>query len=331
MRFISTLKTCVLGASIVLMTGTALAQELRKVTMSLAGQSMIASIPRFAKEMGLFEKRGIDITFVSMDSASASATGLISGSVPYAFSGPVELIVAQARGRDVVAIANTYGGLGGTLVLSKAVADKLNVSPTASLNDRLKALKGLTIATPSATSAYTVSFKGATAAVGADVKFTYMSIPSMPSALQSGAIQGYVASAPFWVFPITGGTGVLWISGPKGELPDQLRPKSNSVLLAMRETVTAQPDLTRSVAAVFADFAEAIDRRPAEVKAAILKGFPSLDAKSVDELFESESKAWKAKALTAQDITHEIAYARSGGMSLPEQVDKVPPARMVWP
>lgn len=331
MRFIPTLKACALGASILLMTSTSWAQELRKVTMSLAGQSMIASIPRFAKDMGLFEKRGIDINFITMDSASASATGLISGSVPYAFSGPVELITAQARGRDVVTIANTYGGLGGTLVLSKAVADKLNVSPTASINDRLKALKGLTIATPSATSAFTVSFKGATTAVGADVKFTYMSIASMPSALQSGAIAGYVASAPFWVFPITNGTGVLWISGPKGELPAQLRPKSNSVLLATRETVKAQPELTRSVAAVFTDFADAIDRRPAEVKAAILKSFPTLDTKTLDVIFESEAAAWKARPLTAQDITHEIAYAKAGGMNLPDQVDKVPPANMVWP
>lgn len=331
MRFISTLKSCALGATILLVTHTVWAQELRKVTMSLAGQSMIASIPRFAKDMGLFEKRGIDINFVTMDSASASATGLISGSVPYAFSGPVELITAQARGRDIVTIANTYGGLGGTLVLSKATADKLKVSPTAPLNERLKALQGLIIATPSATSAFTVSFKGAAAAVGADVKFTYMSISSMPSALQSGAIQGYVASAPFWVFPITNGSGVLWISGPKGELPAQLRPKSNSVLLATRDTVKAQPDLTRSVAAVFSDFAEAIDRRPADVKAAILKSFPTLDARTLDVIFESEAAAWKAKPLTAQDITHEIAYARAGGMNLPDLVDQVPPANMVWP
>ena len=48
MQFNSVLKACVLGAAIVSTTGAAVAQELRKVSMSLAGQSMIASIPRFA-------------------------------------------------------------------------------------------------------------------------------------------------------------------------------------------------------------------------------------------------------------------------------------------
>ena len=331
MQFNSVLKSCVLGAAIVSTTGAAVAQELRKVSMSLAGQSMIASIPRFAKEMGLFEKRGIDINFVTMDSASASAAGLIAGSVPYAFSGTTELIVSQSRGRDVVAIANTYGGLGGTLVLLKAAADKLKVSANAPLNERLKALNGLIIASPSATSAYTVSFKGAAAAAGADVKFTYMAIPSMPAALESGAIQGYVASAPFWVFPLTSGKGVLWVSGPKGELPAELRPKSNSVLLTMRDTIKASPEVTKSVAGVFADFAEAVDRRPADVKAAIAKVFPNVDSKTMDVLFETEAAAWKAKPLTAADIVHEIAYAKTGGVNLPAQVDKLAPASLIWP
>lgn len=331
MRAISIIKGCLLGAAIFTITGTAIGQELKKVSMSLAGQSMIAAVPRFAKELGLFEKRGLDVSFVTMDSANASATGLIAGSVQYAFSGPVELITAQARGRDVVTIANTYGGLGGSLVLSKAAVEKMKVPANAPLNERLKALNGLTIATPSATSAYTVSFKGAAMSVGADVKFTYMAIASMPSALESGAIQGYVASAPFWVFPITSGKGVLWISGPKGELPAELRPRSNSVLLTMRDTAKANPDLTKSVAGVFTDFAEAIDKRPADVKAAVMKVFPNVDSRTLEILFETEAMAWKAKPLTAADIVHEIAYVKAGGVSLPAQLDKVPPAAMVWP
>jgi len=331
MRAISIIRACLLGVAISSMTGSAISQELRKVSMSLAGQSMIAAVPRFAKELGLFEKRGLDVNFVTMDSANASATGLIAGSVQYAFSGPVELITAQARGRDVVTIANTYGGLGGSLVLSKIAADKLKVAANAPISERLKALNGLIIASPSATSAYTLSFKGAAASVGADIKFTYMAIPSMPSALESGAIQGYVASAPFWVQPLTNGKGVLWISGPKGELPAELRPRSTSVLLTLRETAKANPEITKSVAAVFSDFAEAIDKRPADVKAAVMKVFPNVDSRTLDILFETEAMAWKAKPLTATDISHEIAYVKAGGMTLPPQIDKVPPSAMVWP
>lgn len=306
------------------------AQSGKKVVMGLAGQSMIASIPRFAQEMGLFEKRGLDVRFVTLDSASASATALLAGSVEVAFSGPVELITARSRGRDVVSIVNTYGGLGGSLVLSKAVADKLGVAANAPITERMRALKGLTLASPSATSAYTVTYKSAALAAGADVKFTYMAMPAMLAAMQSGAIQGYVSSAPFWVPPVVNGTGVLWVAGPKAELPAELRPRSNSVLLTMRDTAKANPETIRSLQGVFADFVEAIDKRPADVKAAVAKVFPNVDARTLNVLFESESLAWRAKPLTPADIVHEVAYAKLGGISLP-QIDSVDPASMLWP
>ena len=305
------------------------AQGLRKVTIGLAGQSMIAAIPRFSKEMGLFEKRGIDITFVTMDSANAAAAALIGGSVDYAFSGPVELIAARSRGRELVAIANTYGGLGGSLVLAKSVADKLGVAPNAPVADRLKALKGLTLASPSPTSAYTVSYKAAATAVGSEPKFTFMAMPAMQAAMESGAIQGYVASAPFWVLPLVSGSATLWISGPGADLPANLRPRSNSVLLTTRAIANANPDLVKSIVGVFTDFAEAVDKRPADVKAAVAKVFPNVDARTLEVLFESESKAWKAKPLTPADIVHEIAYSKASGISL--QVDGVDPASMLWP
>jgi len=302
----------------------------QQLKLGLAGQSMIASIPRFAKEMGLFDKRGIDVQFVSLDSANASATALIAGSIDYAFSGPVELIMARARGRDVVAIVNDYGGLGGSLVLAKSVADKLGVAASAPLAERIKALKGLTLASPSATSAYTVSFKAAAAAAGVDLKFTYMAIPAMPAALDSGAVQGFVASAPFWALPVVAGTGVLWVSGPKGELPAAMMPRSTSVLLTLRDTIKARPEQVKALAAVFADFIDAIDKRPADVKAAVVKLFPSIDARTMDLLFESESQAWKAKPLNGADIAHEIAYVKQSGVALP-QLDGADPASFVWP
>jgi ABC-type nitrate/sulfonate/bicarbonate transport system substrate-binding protein len=330
MNWLRWIGASLIGGAITVMHAQALAQPARKVTMGLAGQSMIASIPRFAKEMGLFEKRGVDVTFVTLDSANASATALLAGSVEVAFSGPVELITARSRGRDVVAIANTYGGLGGSLVLSKSVADKLGVAANAPITERMKALKGLTIASPSATSAYTVTYKAAAGAAGADVKFTYMAMPAMLAAMESGAIQGYVASAPFWVPPVVGGTGVLWVAGPRAELPAEVRPRSNSVLLTMRDTAKANPEMIRSLQAVFADFVEAIDKRPAEVKAAVVKVFPNVDSRTRDVLFDSESLAWKARPLTPADITHEIAYTKLGGASLP-QLDGADPAAMLWP
>jgi ABC-type nitrate/sulfonate/bicarbonate transport system substrate-binding protein len=306
------------------------AQAAKPVSLGLAGQSMVASIPRFAKEMGLFEKRGLNVNFVMMDSANATATALIAGSLDYAFSGPGELITARARGRELVAIANTYGGLAGSLVLAKSVVDKLGVAANAPMAARLKALNGLTIAAPSATSAFAISYKAAAKSAGAELRMTYMAQNTMAAALESGAIQGYVSSAPFWAYPLLNGKGVMWVSGPKGDLPAELRPRSTSVLLTTRAAAKASPELTKNLAGVFSDFADAIDQRPADVKAAILKVMPNLDNATLDMLFNTESQAWKARMLTAQDMAHEIAYVKAGGTNLPS-LDGVDPASLLWP
>jgi ABC-type nitrate/sulfonate/bicarbonate transport system substrate-binding protein len=329
MGFASKWKAWVVAGVMLATAGDACAQTAQKVTMGLAGQSIIAAIARFVDVMGLFSKHGLDVSFVTLDSANASASAMIGRSIPYAFAGPGELVTAQGQGQKAVVLVNTYSGLGGSLVLSKSAAEKTGITANAPLTARLKALDGMTIASPSATSAYTISFKTAAESAGVKMNFTYMAMPAMVAALQSGAIQGYVASAPFWVTPILNNTGTMWISGPGAELPAAMRPTSTAVLLTMRDTAEADPATARKLIAAFADFVAAIDSDPAAVKAAFAKTFPSLDAKTIDLLFATESLAWKAKPLSADDILHEIAFVKSTGARLP-QLDGIDPAALVF-
>ena len=157
-----------------------------------------------------------------------------------------------------------------------------------------------------------------------------MAQPAMTAALESGAIQGYIAGAPFWAVPVVRGSGVLWISGPKGELPSEYTPASASGLQAMRDAAEANSDVMKRLAAVQADLARAIDERPADVKAAVARLYPDLDAKTLDLLFASESRAWKARPLTAKDMAHEVAFVKLNGVQLP-QIDSIDPASMLFP
>ncbi len=160
----------------------------------------------------------------AMDSANAATAALIAGSAPVVLSGPGELVAAVARSQPVVLVADVYRGFGASLVLSNAVAARTGVDTAAPWRDRLRALDGLLIASASATSSYTVSYKGAADGVGAKIRFTYMAQPAMVAALENGAVEGMIASAPFWGFPVARKAGVLWLSGPKGELPPENMP-----------------------------------------------------------------------------------------------------------
>jgi ABC-type nitrate/sulfonate/bicarbonate transport system substrate-binding protein len=296
--------------------------------MSLPSRSLVAAAPRIADELGLFAAHGLRPKFTYMDSANASTLALISRSVDFAMSGTSDAVAAQARGQKVVIIANTFAGLSGTLVLAKSVADRLGVSPDAPVSDRLRALDGLLIASTSATSSFTISYGSSARAVQANIRFTYMALPAMVAALETGAVQGIIATAPFWTVPVTKGTGVLWIAGPSGDLPAAFVPASAADLQVMRDFANAKPAVVKAVVAVIADLRQAIETRPEAVKAAVARLYPELDARTLDLIYSVESRAWKAAPLTVADIVHEIDYVKLSGGSA-ELLRGIDPAGML--
>jgi ABC-type nitrate/sulfonate/bicarbonate transport system substrate-binding protein len=162
------------------------------------------------------------------------------------------------------------------------------------------------------------------------MRITYMAPPAMASAPEAGAVQGFIAGAPSWAPPVIRGTGVVWISGPKREFPAGNMPTSQGNLQAMADFAQANPDLMQRLAAVIADVAAAVGERPAEVKAAVAKVYPALDAATLDLLFASESAAWRARTLTPEDVRHDIDFVRSSGIELPT-IDAVDPASVLLP
>src|SRR5450432_3624574 len=160
------------------------------ITIALSSNAMPYGGLFIAEKAGLFVKHGLAPKLTVMDSGNAAMTALIAGSAQFSASGPGEVLAARSRGQNVVIVANFYRGLSASVILSKAVADKLGVAANAPVKERLRALDGLTIAAPSATSAYLHPVKAAAEEAGAKVKFVYMAQPAMVAAIQSGAIQG---------------------------------------------------------------------------------------------------------------------------------------------
>ena len=317
--------------SVLLGTGWAHADEsLRPVTITLSSSSLGVGAPRVAKELGLFEKHGLSAKIVPVDSGPTAMSALISGTADATMVGSGTLIAAVARGQKIVSIANGYTGFATTMVLAKATVERLHVSPNASVTDRLKATKGLTIGTPEATGASTLGFKAAAATVGVSMRFAILPQTTMPAALERGAIQGYLASAPYWAVSVTNGSGVVWVSGPKGELPLGTANVSSTQLQMLRATADRDPDLVRRLRAVYGDLHQAIVERPADVRAATGRAFPDLDPKLLDVVFPSEAAAWNASPLTVADWAGEIAFVKNSGTAIPG-IENVTPEALMYP
>jgi hypothetical protein len=86
----------------------------------------------------------------------------------------------------------------------------------------------------------------------------------------------------------------------------------------------------KAVLASLIDLSMAIDERPDDVKTALKRLYPDLDAKTIDLLFQSETSAWKKEVMTPADISHDISIMKAAGVPLP-QIDKVDPASIIYP
>lgn len=319
----------VVATGILAATGGAYAQQPREISFGLPSKSLVASPPRIADELGLFAKHGLKPKFNYIDSTSATATALLSKSVEFSVTGISEVIAATARNQQLLVVANLYNGLAGSLILAKPVADRLGVKPDAPLAQRLKTLDNVLLASVSKISSLTIAYKGAANANGAEPRFSYMAVGAMGAALESGAIEGAVVTAPFWALQVMKGTGVLWLSPARGDLPADLMPTTASVAATTKALAESDPALVRKVAAVFDDLSAAFTQRPAEVKAAIARLYPELETKTLDLVFEMEAKAFAGKIMTPADVVHDIKHMKLSGLDL-GPIDQVDPASVLF-
>lgn len=324
------LRAGLLAAALLAAAGTAAAQPLEELSIGLGSGSLVAGSARIAQELGIFEDHGFDVKLTVMDSGAAALGALIGGSFKVAVGGPSDFIMAVARGQDLLAVVPVYNGLGVNLVIAKSVADASGVSPTAPVAERLAALDGVLIGTTSPTTVATTALQRAAAAVGAEVRFTYLTQQNFYAALTSGAIDGHIGGAPFWAPAIVSGLGVQWISGSKGEFPPEVTPAMSSLVATSREVAEAEPELIERIAAVYVDLGTAVAERPDEVKAAIAKLYPTLDPPTIDLLFDSETGPWQTSPLTIDQMTHEIEYLKSIGTASSADLDGVDPAAVLF-
>lgn len=313
-----------------LSTMPASAEAPLKVSIGFASSSLPASAARIAQQLGLFEKNGLEAKLTLMDSANVASMALISGSVDFSVTAASEVILAQARGQKLLVVSNMYSGYSPVLVVAKALAERSKLPSEADVEARLKALDGATIASVSATSNYTLGLKCAADMVGVKIRFTYMAQPAMVAALETGAVEGIVAGSPYYAAPVRKGTGLSWISGPRGEYPEKCSLRSAATLNTTQTYAETHKEEIRRVRAALLDLGNAVKERPAEVKAAVAQLFPTVDPPTLELLFEAEGANFNTDALKPADLAKEIAFVKASGANVPG-LEKIDPAVLILP
>ena len=277
----------------------------KDVQLAVSSTSFVLGGVRIGQQAKLFERNGINLRIVAMDSGNGAMAALVGGSVHFAVTGPSEVLAARVRGQDVMIACNLYRGFAGSVVLSKKAASATGLAVNAPARDRLHALDGVVLAEPSATSALLAPLRAAAEQVGAHPRFTYMAQGMMPAALENDAVGGMVASFPFAGTPILRGTGVIWIDGPGGELPMAFMPASSSCIQTTGDAARQDPDIVRCMQATIDDIARFIQHDGGAARVALAAAYPELSAQEVDLAYDRQWRNWTQPKLTAEDMQQE--------------------------
>jgi NitT/TauT family transport system substrate-binding protein len=224
----------------------------------------------------------------------AGSTNLVaalrSGSFDVVGIGTATLVDANAEGANLVVVGGT-GGLINNIVLNSKVADELGVSPDAPIEERIKALRGLTIASSPPGSSSNSTLRYLVKQYGLDPDKDLNIVPvNDPSAIVAGIRQGRFDGSFFGVgiadVNIADGSGELWVSLPRGDI-ESFKDLVGVVLVATKDYLEKNPEAVAAFHASLADAQQRVEKNPGHVGQVLHdKTFTDLDKNVFDTAWE---------------------------------------------
>lgn len=126
--------------------GPADAQSLKKIRVTIPVPALTFYPLYVGVDRGLFAKQGFDVEVIQTSGDGPDVDALISGSVEFTVSTPNRLFMAYEQGKPLLAVANLGNRMAIECFMNKEVATRLGVSVNTPLEQRIKSLKGLTVA-----------------------------------------------------------------------------------------------------------------------------------------------------------------------------------------
>jgi len=241
--------------------------------------SMLTAVPNFAfaaiwvaEQLKYFEQEGIRIKITPAPSGSVCLNAVVGRSINFCASTSEGLVLARAEGAPAMAIQAHNRAMTLSVVLRKAIVDKLGLTRESPIGERIRALTQLGIigATgPGAASEQIFKFLVKKAGgIGTILRFVYIGAPELPASLMNNVIDAYALSPPSAEITEPSGKGYVLIPLGKGEVPE-LTDYPYEVLMVRPDYVEANPKIAMAVARAISRGGALFRSKPEEAKAAL--------------------------------------------------------------
>jgi len=255
------------AAALILPGQAARAKDLTPVSIADTSPGLQLILPQIALKKGFFAKHGLAVTLTMVTGDAGSIPALVSNSVNFAIMTSTPALVAETKGANlqIISSLSTYPE---QIVMGTALAAKLHITDKTPLAEKVKALKGQTVAVYDVGGGLQYQLEALVSAYGikpSDVPVVGISpYTSQIIALKRGAIGAIAPAVPFGQVAVADGDGVMIADIWGGEVPS-LRGTPFEVMSVERKWGEAHPQIVAAVRAALGDAMAYLHAHPAEV------------------------------------------------------------------
>lgn len=227
------------------------------LTIKAAAPSLTIAVPLTMAVNDTDSAHGIDVDLQASGTSSTNVVdAVVAGQIPYGSAGTPNVLQAIREGVDLQIIAAVVDNMQ-VMVLRNDVMQRLGVSPTAPIEERVQALRGLTIATGAVGSAHYQMLRAYLKRFGVDpdndVRLVGTHEPvAMVAGIDQGRYDAIAYASGIVEQSVTNGVGTVWISGPRADVPGSGDMKT-SVIFARKDTIEQNRDSVDALRSALTD------------------------------------------------------------------------------
>ena len=285
----------IITATVFIFLSAAMPQA-RAQQKELPEATMLTAVPNFAfaaiwvaEQLKYFEAEGVRVKITPAPSGSVCLNAVVGRSTNFCASTSEGLVLARVEGAPAIAIQAHNRAMTLSVVLRKAIVDKLGLTRESPIDARIKALTQLgTIGAtgPGAASEQIFKFLVKKAGgIGTILKFVYIGAPELPASLMNNVIDAYALSPPSAEITEPSGKGYVLIPLGKGEVPE-LTDYPYEVLMVRPDYVEANPKIAMAVARAISRGGALFRSNPEAAKTALRNHRLYTKDKLADDVFE---------------------------------------------
>jgi NitT/TauT family transport system substrate-binding protein len=225
------------------------AQTPRKVKLTIPVIALSMTPVYLAQAKNSFTEEGLDVDVTSTGGGGPDIRALIAGEVDFSFTTGDNVILAYQEGKPLVMVASALNKLFINWAIHKESAKAKGITESSSLQQKLKALKGLTVGVtnPAALTAHLAHFVIRKAGYNPQQDVQVIPIgagPTWLAALENRKVDVALTAPPVPETAISRGFAIMFIDNTKGEDP-AISEFLMENLIARPETLKKDPDLVR--------------------------------------------------------------------------------------